>query len=259
MESEPLGRRERWEQRTAPVLTCFAVASLLLFVLDDAWEIDPPYLNALDLLIWATFLVDYLVRLWLSTARLRFVRTHPLDLLAVVLPALRVLRLVAVLGRIVVAAQRGRAEQLILSTSLVVMTLVVGGAAAVEQAERNAPGRTIRGYGDALWWALTTVTTVGYGDCYPVTEEGRLVGAVLMIVGVGAMATVTAAVASQVIHTDRAEVTAEEKAVEAVKDAADDTAAAVDQAAVIERLDRLEHLLTGLTDRRTGPPGRSGD
>jgi voltage-gated potassium channel len=62
------------------------------------------------------------------------------------------------------------------------------------------PGANITSFGDAMWWALTTVTTVGYGDRYPVTPEGRVIGGVLMVVGIATMGAVTAAIASQLIN-----------------------------------------------------------
>ena len=63
-------------------------------------------------------------------------------------------------------------------------------------AERDAPGSTIKSFGDGLWWAATTVTTVGYGDKVPVTVEGRLVAVALMLVGISVLGVVTAAVAA---------------------------------------------------------------
>ena len=70
--------------------------------------------------------------------------------------------------------------------------------------ERNAPGSNIHSYKDAIWWAVVTVTTVGYGDRFPVTEGGRAVAVVLMFVGIGLIGTLTATVASFFVqeHTD---------------------------------------------------------
>ena len=67
---------------------------------------------------------------------------------------------------------------------------------AIESAERDVPDATITTFADALWWVLTTITTVGYGDRYPVTTEGRLVAAGLMIAGIAVLGTVTATIAS---------------------------------------------------------------
>jgi voltage-gated potassium channel len=84
-----------------------------------------------------------------------------------------------------------------------VVTLFLG-AWLVLLFEEKAKGTNIHDYPDALWWAIVTVTTVGYGDRYPVTEGGRVVAAILMLVGIGLIGVLTATVASVFIkeHTD---------------------------------------------------------
>ena len=69
-------------------------------------------------------------------------------------------------------------------------------ALGVFEAERDAPDASITTMGDAVWWVLTTITTVGYGDRYPVTVEGRLVAVGLMVAGIAILGTVTAAIAT---------------------------------------------------------------
>jgi voltage-gated potassium channel len=82
-------------------------------------------------------------------------------------------------------------------------TLILG-AWLVLLFEENATGSSIHSYPDALWWAIVTVTTVGYGDRYPVTEGGRTVATILMLLGIGLIGVLTATVASVFIkeHTD---------------------------------------------------------
>jgi len=72
-------------------------------------------------------------------------------------------------------------------------------AAAVLDVERLAPNSTIHSTGDALWWSLVTVTTIGYGDKYPVTGEGKLLAAVLIVFGIGLIASLTGFFASWII------------------------------------------------------------
>lgn len=68
----------------------------------------------------------------------------------------------------------------------------------------NVPNGNIRTAEDALWWAMCTVTTVGYGDFYPVTQEGRAVAAMLMTVGVGLLGTMSGLMVSWLLQPSRA-------------------------------------------------------
>lgn len=125
----------------------------------------------------------------------------------VVLPALRPLRVL----RVFTAGQAlmSRGGGLLRSTEAIVAaagTLVLIASLAMLDAERDVPGSQIQSFGDALWWALTTVTTVGYGDTYPVTATGRLVAVGLMLVGIALVGLVTGTVAAWfVAQTKRVE------------------------------------------------------
>jgi voltage-gated potassium channel len=195
--------RRRYEDATQWPLVLLA----LLFVAAYAWGVlrpDLPHpllvtLRVVTVVAWPVFLGDYLLRLTLADQRWRFVRQNWVDGLAVVLPLLRPLRVLSlvrvarVLDRRLTSTLHGRvAAYVTLTASLVVFMASL----AVLDAERGAPGASITGYGDAVWWALTTITTVGYGDEYPVTEEGRLVAVLLMVGGIALLGVVTAAVAS---------------------------------------------------------------
>ncbi len=87
---------------------------------------------------------------------------------------------------------------------LAVTLLVTVGALAVLDAERDAKGANITSFGDALWWAVTTITTVGYGDTYPVTFEGRIIATTTMLLGIALIGVVTAGIATTAVsHLQR--------------------------------------------------------
>ena len=195
-------RLQRWERATAPWLTALAVVALVALVLDAAADTDSRFLLLIDYIAWAAFATDYVIRVVLAERRLHFVRTHPVDLFAVLVPAVRALRLVVAVARLAALAQRTRSDRVLLTTGLLSATVVLAGAAVELEAEREAANATITTYGDALWWAVTTVTTVGYGDRYPVTAEGRVIAAVLMVVGIATMGAVTAAIAARLLRAD---------------------------------------------------------
>jgi voltage-gated potassium channel len=81
-----------------------------------------------------------------------------------------------------------------------VVTIVYAASLAVLDVERHAPGAQITSFGDALWWAISTVTTVGYGDLTPVTFGGRLIAVALMIAGISLLGVVTATLASWIVE-----------------------------------------------------------
>ena len=180
------------------------MGAALVFLVAYAWPIlDPSVPEAWQRTAsvvmrgtWLVFLADYLTRLTLAHDRTAFVRHHPLDLASVAVPVLRplqLLRVVTVLDRVIGRRLGSRVAMY----AVAITSAAVGlGALAILDAERDAPGATITSFGDAVWWAWATVTTVGYGDRYPVTAAGRGVAAVLMLCGIALLGLVTASLAS---------------------------------------------------------------
>ena len=110
-----------------------------------------------------------------------------------------------VLGSVVVER---RAQSVFLAAVLLTVLLLVFSSLSMLQFESGSDGN-IRNAEDAMWWAVTTMTTVGYGDRFPVTTEGRLVGVFLMIAGIGVFGSFSGLVASWFLSPRRQEVDAE--------------------------------------------------
>jgi voltage-gated potassium channel len=135
----------------------------------------------------------------LSRRRWAFVRSHPLALAAVALPLFQPLRLLRVVAALLLVGDRARLAPQIRVTTYVAGTcagLLMFGSLAVLEVERDAPGATIQDTGDAVWWAFTTMTTVGYGDTAPTTGMGRLLAVGLMLSGIALLGVVTANIAA---------------------------------------------------------------
>ncbi len=171
--------------------------------------------TACQVLIWATwavFVVDYVVRLVIAEHRWRWFYRHLLDLAIVVLPMLRPLRLMRFLTIIALihrsAGTMLRGKVVIYTVGATAMTIFVA-ALAVLDAERGHGGH-IESFGDAIWWAFETITTVGYGDFVPVTVTGRIVAIGLMIGGIALIGVVTATLASWIV--DRVAIETEKSA-----------------------------------------------
>lgn len=132
-------------------------------------------------------------------------RSRLVDLAIVILPLLRPLRLlrliIVLIGVIQKAVGHAIRGKVILYTISGAVLLVYVASLAVLQAERGQPDAHITDFGDAVWWAITTITTVGYGDVYPVTTTGRVIAALLMIGGISLVGSITATIASWIVQT----------------------------------------------------------
>jgi voltage-gated potassium channel len=173
---------------------------------------------AADYVIWAVFAFEYFTKLYLAPNRRRFVRSNIPDLVIVVVPMLRPLRILRSarllrllrLTRVAAFAVEGISEirdvmrrRGLNFVLLLVIAVVFLGALLVLEFERRARGGSIASYPDALWWAVTTVTTVGYGDKFPITAAGRGVAVVLMVAGIALFGVITATIAAYFVERDR--------------------------------------------------------
>jgi voltage-gated potassium channel len=234
-------RLAAWDRRLDWPLTVLAA----LFLAAYAWSVLDTtltpraswWLEAALWFTWAVFAVDYLIRLGLARRRWRFVYRNLLDLLVIVLPMfrqLRVLRLftvLSVLNRQVRGDFRGRVGVYVVGATVLVS---FAASLAVLDAERDHPDASITTFDDAVWWAMTTISTVGYGDRYPVTGQGRFIAVSLMVAGIALLGVVTGTIASWFVETIREveeSVEEVEQSVEEVEQSVEEIEEAVEQAA----------------------------
>jgi voltage-gated potassium channel len=241
---------ERFERQTAWPMLVLSLAIIPLLVIPLVMDLSTSAdstVFAIDLFIWAVFVLEYGIRLYLAPEKGRFVRSNVIDLIVVLVPFLRPLRLAASL-RMLRLLRAGVAVVLLLRatkalrnvltrhklhyTLLVATCVTVGAGLIVAEVERNAPEGNIESIPDGLWWAATTVTTVGYGDTFPTTAAGRALAVMLMLIGVGLFGLLAASLASFLIERDEG------------------TAEDASHTEIIERLDRIERLLDRETGRR---------
>ena len=186
------------------------MGTAIVFLAAYAWQVvgrvegrGAEWLEATMWVTWGVFALDYGANLWLAEDRRRWFVRNLHELLIVALPffrPLRLLRLVtllSVLHRTVGETLRGRVVTYVAASAAL---LVFVGALAVLDVEQSAPDAKILTFGDAVWWAVATITTVGYGDMYPVTALGRTVAAALMMSGIAVLGVVTASIASWLVQ-----------------------------------------------------------
>ena len=195
--------RERWERATEYPLLALGLAFLVAYALPI---IDPDFPTpwtavffAVEIVAWVAFAIDLIVRIAISHDRWRFIRTHPLDIAAVVLPILRPLQALRALSILFLSARglhRILRNRVLTYVVIAAMGIWLIAGLAVTQAERGVVGANIHDVWEGWWWAFVTMATVGYGDVYPITIEGRLVAVGLVVTGIALVGTVTAYIAS---------------------------------------------------------------
>ena len=250
----------RFEAAVELPLLILAVAMIPLIVVPlvvDLPERTEDVLEAVDWFIWAAFAFEYLVRLALTEKRLRFVVREWPALLIILLPFLRMFRivrsaralrllsltrLIGVLGKLDQEVKRLLVRHRLHYAILVTLIVVVGSAALVLAVE-DGHGGAIDSFGDALWWAVTTVTTVGYGDTFPITPAGRGVAALLMVAGITLFGFLTANLAAFLLEHGPAE------------DAEQDEEPQPTNAELLARIDALAQEVQALRlGRQDAPP-----
>lgn len=215
--TRPAGGRhdlvDRIEDATKYPMTALGTAWLVVGIVILTTDVNSSASTALVATLfslWSVLLVEYLVRLVLTPDRRGYLRRRWVEPATVVLPALQGWHLIGIekMGVVLHEAEL-RLELILKHHSLfrvliaAVVTLVTG-AWLVLLFDEHAKGANIHSYPDALWWAVVTVTTVGYGDRFPVSAGGRVVAVVLMLLGIGLIGVLTATVASVFVkeHTD---------------------------------------------------------
>ncbi len=211
-EEKPIEQEERrlgFLNLMVLALTIFVLGALAIDTLFEIPSEVSTLLDYFDFGICIIFFVEFLVRFWRAENKWRFMRWGWIDLISSIpmvdwLRAGRILRVIRII-RIIRAFRtanklihhifRNRAEGTISSMLILATMLLMFSSILILQVE-NASNSNILTAEDALWWAYVTITTVGYGDLYPVTTYGRLIAAVLMTGGVGLFGTFAAYVAS---------------------------------------------------------------
>lgn len=198
------------------VIACLSIYVLASMVVEMTFKIDGEVLVVLrtvDTALCCLFLGDFLRKLITAPSKLGYLKWGWIDLAASIpsLDALRWGRLIGLMRVLLLlrAVRSGRAilrlirhdpaRAVIALTFLLIMLLAISAALLILEVETAEKSNIRSGY-DALWWTLTTVTTVGYGDHFPVTPQGRMVGAFVMVAGIALYATFTAFISAKIME-----------------------------------------------------------
>ncbi|KGY13743.1 capsular biosynthesis protein [Vibrio tubiashii] len=194
-------------------MALFVISGLLFFPLDPKTR---QVLIGLDFIICSIFILQLSIDLIRSTDRMQFMQRHWIDFVASIpmVEPLRYARLFSILRVIlVIRSSRGvirqllknRQETTLASILLLMVILLTAGSSMMLFLEGHAATANIRDGGDAMWWALVTISTVGYGDHYPVTNAGRILAAGLIICGVGLFGMISGLVTSMITSPSKSQ------------------------------------------------------
>lgn len=188
-----------WNQTLTVLALAFLVAFSYPAFNTDISDSIQTSLDLIQWISWGAFASDLLYGLSTAKNKKSFLLKHPLDIAAVLLPFLRPLRLLRVISFGGLALQKvAMGRQFAITLKVFIASIFIAYVAAIQItiSERAVEGSNIKNFGDGIWWAITTVTTVGYGDKFPTTIEGKFLAVGLMIVGISLMGVITASVAA---------------------------------------------------------------
>jgi voltage-gated potassium channel len=236
---DPSGRLATYTAKTQTPLDLLAISTLWIVLVPPSYFGTAHHASTIALIVRISLSVAYgidlAIRTTLARRHVEYLRSNPLSVVVVLIPPVRVIfsiRLVRSLFR------RGNLERFLLAA----LVLVLNGAIIVYLFEHDANGSNIHSLRDSVWWSITTVTTVGYGNLYPVTVAGQIAASLIMAIGILTLAVITAQVASAFV--DQA---ARRRAASMPAEPAPD---AVSIADIARRLARIEELLSSRSQER---------
>ena len=188
-----------WNQTLTVLALAFLVAFSYPAFNTDISDSTQTILDLIQWISWGAFASDLLYGLSTAKNKKSFLLKHPLDIAAVLLPFLRPLRLLRIISFGGLALQKvAMGRQFAITLKVFIASIFIAYVAAIQItiSERAVDSSNIKNFGDGIWWAITTVTTVGYGDKFPTTMEGKFLAVGLMIVGISLMGVITASVAA---------------------------------------------------------------
>jgi voltage-gated potassium channel len=191
------------------ILSFYVLISLVVTTFFSVTPEIQKILYQIDNFICIVFLIEFFYRYYKAPSKLQFLKWGWIDLISSIpfidflrvgrvlrlLRLLRILRAFKSIKHIVEHVYKDKSKGLLSTVGVIAFLMVLFSSVTILQVE-TAPNSNIKTAEDALWWSYTTLTTVGYGDKYPVTTEGRLIAAILMTTGVGLCGTFAGYIAS---------------------------------------------------------------
>jgi len=197
---------DRYNKLTGPAMMALALIYTGIFTVQSIifqpqaqWYI---LLNRVSLAVWAVFAIDLAITFVLDPNKRSFPRRNILNIVTVVLPMFRALRILRIFTGGVWVSRKGNGiltRSAVASAVAATVLICFIGSLMILNAERGASKATIVSFWDAMWWSAETVTTVGYGDMYPVTGGGRLIAVGVMLLGISMLGVVSAGLAATLV------------------------------------------------------------
>ena len=194
-----------WERWSTVPLAILALLYLGLYSIEVLGHLPPmlflDFVVVSDV-IWGIFIIDFAARFLLSKQKVQFLKRNAIELVALILPFFRAFRMFRVVIALGFLSRVGKtlSARVNIYVGVILPLLIYVCALGVYDAEHKAPGANITNFGDSIWWAFVTICTIGYGDYYPVTFEGRAIAVLLMVAGLAFISVITVSVATMFLN-----------------------------------------------------------